>query len=462
MSSRRMTVFLSSTEAEFEPFRDAIIAHMATLDHFLCDHMRNFGSRDSGAVALCHERVRGADVLLGLTGFYRGWEPPGDNRQRSITEMEYDWAADGDTSRLMFVLPDDKAMAAPAQPPELAARQKVFRSRVLADNTVDQRILRGDLADPANFAAAVMTALANITYRELIKATQASASVLAGQRPPATAAPLAQKRSIFGWLFGSPTAATGRERDIAAYQKTRTPGQLPPPPAPVAKPVPSPDAPADIAPTLAAFAADPAYAALFADPAAFDIAKLEAAVVARGDERQRVANDQLQSERRAAASDYSRLAELTGFFDIEKARRYWGLAYAADPTDGFALHQYAERCVASGRTAEAEAAFARFDPVAAAAANLRGAYWAQLGYGDLCCSQGDLTLASQAFVGARDIANREAKANPSDLSWQRDLSVSHERIGNVLVAQGNLPAALKAFNAALAIAQRLATADPGN
>src|SRR5262249_35187611 len=46
--------------------------------------------------------------------------------------------------------------------------------------------------------------------------------------------------------------------------------------------------------------------------------------------------------------------------------------------------------------------------------------------------------------------------------WQRDLSVSYERVGDVLVAQGNLPEALKSFRDGLAIRDRLAQADPGN
>lgn len=58
--------------------------------------------------------------------------------------------------------------------------------------------------------------------------------------------------------------------------------------------------------------------------------------------------------------------------------------------------------------------------------------------------------------------DRLAKSDPGNAGWQRDLSVSHNRIGDVLVAQGNLPAALDSYKAALAIADRLAKADPGN
>ena len=59
-------------------------------------------------------------------------------------------------------------------------------------------------------------------------------------------------------------------------------------------------------------------------------------------------------------------------------------------------------------------------------------------------------------------SDRLAKADPGNAGWQRDLSVSYNKIGEVLVAQGNLPEALKSFRDSLAIRDRLAKADPGN
>ena len=65
-------------------------------------------------------------------------------------------------------------------------------------------------------------------------------------------------------------------------------------------------------------------------------------------------------------------------------------------------------------------------------------------------------------IVSHHIFERLAKADPGNAGWQRDLSVSHERIGDVQVAQGNLPAALTSFQASLGIRERLAKADPGN
>lgn len=46
--------------------------------------------------------------------------------------------------------------------------------------------------------------------------------------------------------------------------------------------------------------------------------------------------------------------------------------------------------------------------------------------------------------------------------WQRDLSISLNRLGDVTVEMGDLPGALRHFTNGLAIAKRLATSDPDN
>jgi tetratricopeptide (TPR) repeat protein len=77
-------------------------------------------------------------------------------------------------------------------------------------------------------------------------------------------------------------------------------------------------------------------------------------------------------------------------------------------------------------------------------------------------AQGDLTAALAAYRASLEIRARLAAADPGNALWQRDLSVSHDRIGDVLSAQGDLTAALAAYRASLEIRARLAAADPGN
>ena len=79
-----------------------------------------------------------------------------------------------------------------------------------------------------------------------------------------------------------------------------------------------------------------------------------------------------------------------------------------------------------------------------------------------CSSRRAPRGGARQLPAALAIGERLADADPGNAGWQRDLSVSHDKIGDVLMAQGNLAAALTAIKAALAIGERLAKADPGN
>ena len=82
--------------------------------------------------------------------------------------------------------------------------------------------------------------------------------------------------------------------------------------------------------------------------------------------------------------------------------------------------------------------------------------------GDVLVAQGNLPEALKSFRDGLSIADRLAKSDQGNAGWQRDLSVSYERMGDVLVAQGNLPEALKSFQASHDIFDRLAKSDQGN
>ncbi|MBU0609305.1 MAG: DUF4062 domain-containing protein, partial [Armatimonadetes bacterium] len=82
--------------------------------------------------------------------------------------------------------------------------------------------------------------------------------------------------------------------------------------------------------------------------------------------------------------------------------------------------------------------------------------------GDVRVAKGDLRGALAAYKAALAIGERLAAADPGNAAWQRDLAASYSRLGDVLVAQGDLPGALRAYEASLTIAERLAAADPGN
>ena len=74
------------------------------------------------------------------------------------------------------------------------------------------------------------------------------------------------------------------------------------------------------------------------------------------------------------------------------------------------------------------------------------------------------TLADtlQEYDEARRLALRLTAVDPSNTEWQRDLSVSYERLGDVAAAQGKLDDAARAYRDGLAIRNTLAASDPGN
>jgi len=77
-------------------------------------------------------------------------------------------------------------------------------------------------------------------------------------------------------------------------------------------------------------------------------------------------------------------------------------------------------------------------------------------------AQGDLAGALLAYRDSMTIRARLAAADPANFNWQRDLSVSHERIGDILAALGDLAGAVAAYRARHEIAARLGAADRAN
>ena len=78
--------------------------------------------------------------------------------------------------------------------------------------------------------------------------------------------------------------------------------------------------------------------------------------------------------------------------------------------------------------------------------------WIWIELGDHWVIRGSLTEAGEAFRAAMEAAGRSGD--------ERDLSVSHNKIGDVQQAQGDLAAALTSYQASLDIFDRLAQSGP--
>jgi tetratricopeptide (TPR) repeat protein len=103
-----------------------------------------------------------------------------------------------------------------------------------------------------------------------------------------------------------------------------------------------------------------------------------------------------------------------------------------------------------------------------AKANLRNAGWQRdlaVSYdrvGNLLVWQDNLPDALKSYQASLGIVDRLARLDPGNVGWQRDVAQAYVRIGDVLGQQHNLADAMKSYQASLAVAERLAGADPGN
>ncbi len=75
---------------------------------------------------------------------------------------------------------------------------------------------------------------------------------------------------------------------------------------------------------------------------------------------------------------------------------------------------------------------------------------------------GRLDFARAASEAVHAWLQRALKRQPDDAGMQRELSVSHNKVGDVLVAQGQLGEALRAYTASRTIREQLATQDSAN
>ncbi len=176
----------------------------------------------------------------------------------------------------------------------------------------------------------------------------------------------------------------------------------------------------------------------------------------------RRAAERAVAQRRKAAEAARHLAALARAKSVAKAADYFRKATELAPDDAKTWDDYARAAQEAGRMAEAKAAFAEAARLAGAKGDAYTEYWATLGLGDVAIAQGSLPEALRQYRTAQGAAERAAKSDRNNAGWQRDLSVSYNKVGDVLVAQGNLPEALKSFRDSLSIRERLAKADPNN
>lgn len=104
---QRIDVFISSTSIDLPEYRKAVQDAILSLGLYPSG-MENWPVGGENPVDLCRKMVFDAEIYLGIYAHRYGWRPDGDT---SITEMEYDWAADvrrdgKPIPRLCFIMAD--------------------------------------------------------------------------------------------------------------------------------------------------------------------------------------------------------------------------------------------------------------------------------------------------------------------------------------------------------------------
>ncbi|MDB5413245.1 MAG: hypothetical protein JWR10_1580 [Rubritepida sp.] len=211
-------------------------------------------------------------------------------------------------------------------------------------------------------------------------------------------------------------------------------------------------------------AADRAEAALRTAEAERSRAEREeaAAAAARGEAERQARTAQaeaLRAEREAAAAQAAQARAEDGFAAARQAASslVFELAGRLRERQGMPIELVRSLLERAGATLDSLLARAPNDP---ATLRLRGAAFVE--FATTYASFGDTARQRQAAEAGRNLFARLAKSDPDIAGWQRDLSISQERLGDALQAQGDLTAAREAYEASMAIRARLVASDPAN
>ncbi len=93
---------------------------------------------------------------------------------------------------------------------------------------------------------------------------------------------------------------------------------------------------------------------------------------------------------------------------------------------------------------------------------LHACFWFYTDQGDLGRVRTTLAEARHHYEEAHRLAQRLTTIDSGNTEWQRDLSISYDKLGDVAKAQGQLETAVQAYRDSLEVAQKLAASDPSN
>lgn len=114
----RIRVFISSTQIDMQPERDAVEAVVKRLGHE-CLRAETYIAPAKSPIKVCREMACKCDVYIGIYGRRYGSLDP--QLKLSVTEIEYDEARNDDPNKILIYI---------KQEPEYESRQQNFLARI--------------------------------------------------------------------------------------------------------------------------------------------------------------------------------------------------------------------------------------------------------------------------------------------------------------------------------------------
>ncbi len=169
-----------------------------------------------------------------------------------------------------------------------------------------------------------------------------------------------------------------------------------------------------------------------------------------------------EQDRKEAAIAYRNLGAIAGLRDPKRALEAYEKAVELDPDDLESLLWTGWIQINYGDLNKAQTRLERVLTLAKADSQANYKYWAFVFCGDIKKRRGDLLRAIESYRHGLYIAEQVVKSDPGNARWQRDLSVSYERVSEVQRALGDLADALKSCKYSFAIRELVAKSNPGN
>lgn len=142
-----ISAFISSTSEDLSTYRDAAI-EVCQRQGMLPVAMEHFAAMSAGATAGSRKKLDGCDLYIGVYAYRYGYIEPGYNQ--SVTELEFDYAAEKNIDRLCFVVDPEYVWPHPDE--ENADKLRAFKTRI-------DRLIRAQFTDINDFKFKLLQSL---------------------------------------------------------------------------------------------------------------------------------------------------------------------------------------------------------------------------------------------------------------------------------------------------------------